>query len=101
MGLPLLPPRMCILGLKPPRSRPSFSCDSPPFLHPWGVGVQESQFDRPNEPDSLAFGVGPHRLVGLLRLVSQYRLFATDKTVLLPFPTFHNHRAGFARQAGF
>jgi len=101
MGLPLPSQPTCILLLKPPRSRPSFSCDSPPFLHPRGVGVQESQFDRPNEPDSLAFGVSPHRLVGLLRLVSQYRLFATDKTLLLPFPTFHNDRAGFARQPRF
>jgi hypothetical protein len=84
---------MCILLLKLPRERPSFSCDSPPFFHPRGVGVQESEFDRPNEPDSLAFGVSPHRLVGLLRLVSQYRLFATDKTVLPRFPTYYNvHR---------
>jgi len=99
MGLPLPSQPMCILLLKPPRERPSFSCDSPPFFHPRGVGVQESRFDRPNEPDSLASGVSPHRLVGILRLVSQYRLFATDKTVLPRFPTCDNVHRRFCHHA--
>jgi hypothetical protein len=93
MRLPFPSQLLCILLLKLPRERPSFSCDSPPFFHPRGVGVQESRFDRPNKPDSLGFGVSPHRLVGLVGLVCKYRLFATDKTVLLGFPTCYNvHR---------
>jgi len=93
MGLPLPSQPICILLLKLPREQPSFSCDSPPFFHPRGVGVQESRFYRPHEPDSLAFRVTPHRLVGFLRLVCKYRLFATDKTVLRRFPTCYNvHR---------
>src|SRR6476661_2561979 len=84
---------MCILVLKPPRERPSFSSTSPPFFHQRREGSHESRCHRRNEPDNLVFLVCPHRLVGVLRLAAKYRLFAIDKTVLRCFPTFHNvHR---------
>jgi hypothetical protein len=84
---------MCILVLKPPLERPSFSCDSPLFFHQPRVGVRELRCHQRNESPNLTFLVDRHRLAGILRLAAKYWLFATDRTLWLCFATNHNvHR---------
>ena len=85
---------MCIFVLKPPRERPSFSSSWPLFFHQQHVGGHESRCRRRNEPPSLAFLVCLPQLVGFLRLGSKSQLFATDKTELQRFATFHNALVG-------
>jgi len=87
---------MCIFVLNPPRERPSFSSSSPLFFHQPHVGEHAQLFHRRNEPASLAFLVRPSRLAALLTLAAKFPLFASDKTELLHFPTFHNVLAGLA-----
>ena len=81
---------MCILVLKPPLERPSFSCDSPLFFHQPRAGVRELRCHQRNEPPNLTFLVYRLFLADVLRLAAKYWLFATDKTVLPRFPTYHN-----------
>jgi hypothetical protein len=88
---------MCILVLKPPLERPSFSCDSPLFFHLPREGSHESLCHQHNEPSSLDFLVCQHLLVDVLRLAAKYWLFATtDKTLLPRFATNHNVLVGLA-----
>lgn len=81
---------MCILVLKPPRERPSFSSASPPFFRQLRAGGRVLLFHQRNESPNRAFLESLLSLADVVRVCSRLRLFATDKTVWLRFPTFRN-----------